>query len=231
MRATTSYELANAAHSAATAHRCTPSTLPMLCRYETTSTALAYTLFELARNPEVLAKLLKEVDTFGRSVEPGFDNLKQFPYTEAVFSEAMRMHPPVTPLFALVGTACEASRALSAACTLVSACLCSRLTQPLIACCCGQVVTCLSELRQTCGICELTAGCYVVSQRARICRQFGSSTLHRRGRSGPCFACNMRKPIHCAQNPLVNVGPTGPCRSLKACHDGFLVVLSGSVRC
>eukprot|EP00891_Asterochloris_glomerata_P000137 jgi/Astpho2/137/Aster-04602 len=74
----------------------------LLAGYETTSTALAYTLFELARNPEVLAKLLKEVDAFGRSVEPGFDNLKQFPYTEAVFSEAMRMHPPVTPLFALV---------------------------------------------------------------------------------------------------------------------------------
>ena len=88
----------------------------MLCRYETTSTALAYTLFELARNPQVLAKLLKEVDAFGRSVEPGFDDLKHFPYTDAVFSEAMRMHPPVTPVFALVGTACGFVKSLGAAC-------------------------------------------------------------------------------------------------------------------
>ena len=106
----------------------------MPCRYETTSTALAYTLFELARNPEVLAKLLKEVDAFGRSVEPGLEDLKQFPYTEAVFSEAMRMHPPVTPLFALVGTVGPEGLEWSS---------CSRLTRPItVAGCCMQWASC-----------------------------------------------------------------------------------------
>lgn len=70
--------------------------------YETTSTALSYTLYALARNPEVYRKLLEEVDTFGRDKVPSFDDLSQFKWIEACFLEAMRMYPIITPLWALV---------------------------------------------------------------------------------------------------------------------------------
>ena len=70
--------------------------------YETTSTAISYALYELARNPEVQRKLQAEVDAFGRERQPSFDDLSSFPYAEAVFHESMRLHPPVTPFIALV---------------------------------------------------------------------------------------------------------------------------------
>ena len=70
--------------------------------YETTSTAISYALYELARNPQVQQKLQAEVDGFGRERQPSYDDLSSFPYAEAVFSEGMRLHPPVTPFIALV---------------------------------------------------------------------------------------------------------------------------------
>ena len=80
-----------------------PSSLCLLhAGYETTSTAIAYALYELARNPAVQSKLQAEVDAFGQNREPSFDELSSFPYAEAVFLEGMRLHPPVTPFIALV---------------------------------------------------------------------------------------------------------------------------------
>lgn len=70
--------------------------------YETTSTAISYALYELARNPQVQQKLQAEVDGFGRERQPSYEDLSSFPYAEAVFSEGMRLHPPVTPFIALV---------------------------------------------------------------------------------------------------------------------------------
>lgn len=71
--------------------------------YETTSVALSYALYEIARNPAVQQQLQSEVDAFGCNREPSYDDLSAFPYTEAVFQEGMRLHPPVTPFIALVG--------------------------------------------------------------------------------------------------------------------------------
>lgn len=79
----------------------------ILAGYETTSTALAFTMYELARNPDVQEKMLQEIDAFGAGV-PGYDDLAKFPYTEAVFQEGMRMYPPVTPTVALQRQAKEA---------------------------------------------------------------------------------------------------------------------------
>ena len=70
--------------------------------YETTSTAIAYALYELARNQAVQQNLQAEVDAFGRERQPSFDDLSSFPYAAAVFQEGMRLHPPVTPFIALV---------------------------------------------------------------------------------------------------------------------------------
>lgn len=71
--------------------------------YETTSVALSYALYEMARHPAVQQQLQAEVDAFGRrDKEPNYADLSAFPYTEAVFQEGMRLHPPVTPFIALV---------------------------------------------------------------------------------------------------------------------------------
>ena len=64
---------------------------------------MSYALYEIAQNPEVQQRLQAEVDAFGRDKEPGYDDLAGLPYTEAVFLEGMRLHPPVTPFIALVG--------------------------------------------------------------------------------------------------------------------------------
>ena len=77
--------------------------------YETTSTAISYALYEIARDPEVQQRLQEEVDCFGKDREPSLDDLASFPYAEAVFHEGMRLHPPVTPFIALVSILCRHS--------------------------------------------------------------------------------------------------------------------------
>lgn len=64
--------------------------------------ALTYALYELAQHPDLQQKVVDEVDKFGRARIPSFDDLACFPYIDAVFKEAMRLHPPVTPIVALV---------------------------------------------------------------------------------------------------------------------------------
>jgi hypothetical protein len=71
--------------------------------YETTSMALTYALYELSRSPVMQQRLVDEVDQFGREKEPASADLAQFPFADAVLKEGMRLHPPVTPLIALVG--------------------------------------------------------------------------------------------------------------------------------
>ncbi|KAL3159373.1 hypothetical protein ABBQ38_009804 [Trebouxia sp. C0009 RCD-2024] len=83
-------------------HICAQAFTFVLAGYETTSTAISYALYELARNPVVQSKLQAEVDAFGRERQPSFDDLSSFPYAEAVFHEALRLHPPVTPFIALI---------------------------------------------------------------------------------------------------------------------------------
>lgn len=85
------------------------ATLMVYAGYETTSTAISYALYEIARNPEVQQRLQEEVDSFGKDREPSFDDLASFPYAEAVFHEGMRLHPPVTPFIALVSILCRHS--------------------------------------------------------------------------------------------------------------------------
>lgn len=64
--------------------------------------ALTYALYELSKHPEIQQKVVDEVDRFGRDKVPNFDDLAAFPYIDAVLKEAMRLHPPVTPMVALV---------------------------------------------------------------------------------------------------------------------------------
>ena len=64
-----------------------------LAGHETTANGLAWSFYLLARNPEVRERVESEVDALGRT--PSYDDLKQLPYTLAVFKEAMRLYPPV----------------------------------------------------------------------------------------------------------------------------------------
>ncbi|KAJ7754371.1 cytochrome P450 [Mycena maculata] len=63
--------------------------------HETTSTATAWALYALARNPAVQQKLRTELLTLDTD-EPSLDNLNALPYLEMVLRETLRAHSPVT---------------------------------------------------------------------------------------------------------------------------------------
>ena len=69
----------------------------ILAGYETTASALAYTVYCLALNPRAEAALLAEVDAWGRDKAPAMDDLAaSFPYVDACIKEALRLYPPAT---------------------------------------------------------------------------------------------------------------------------------------
>ena len=62
----------------------------------TTSSALAFTIWTLARNPDIQSKLREEVRTIaGEPTYDDFVNPNLLPYLDAVCKEAMRMFPSV----------------------------------------------------------------------------------------------------------------------------------------
>ena len=67
-----------------------------LAGHETTANALAWTWHLLTQHEKVRAKMKAEVDAvLGPDRLPGLDDAAMLPYTTAVFSEAMRIFPPV----------------------------------------------------------------------------------------------------------------------------------------
>ena len=64
--------------------------------FDTTSIALTYALYEIAKRPEVEAKILQEVATVleGRDVV-SYEEYGRLRYTQAVLRETLRMYPPV----------------------------------------------------------------------------------------------------------------------------------------
>lgn len=63
--------------------------------FETTSTALTWTLHRLSQHPEVAAAWHGEVDRVLGGRAPAWDDLPQLEVTERIFSETMRLYPPV----------------------------------------------------------------------------------------------------------------------------------------
>jgi cytochrome P450 len=67
-----------------------------LAGHETTATALAWTWHLLARHEPVRARLKAEIDAvLGAERLPELEDTARLPYTTAVFSESMRLYPPV----------------------------------------------------------------------------------------------------------------------------------------
>lgn len=57
----------------------------MLAGYETTANALAFTVHQLASHSDKEAKLLKEVDAWGKAKDLSLQDLDNFPYVDAAF--------------------------------------------------------------------------------------------------------------------------------------------------
>lgn len=68
--------------------------------YETSSTSLGFTLFELAKNPEAQEKLMQEVDSYlsRHNNVINYECISQIPYLEACLDEALRLYPVLAVL-------------------------------------------------------------------------------------------------------------------------------------
>lgn len=65
-----------------------------LSGHGTTASALMWTWYLLAQNPETEARLHAELDQVLGGRQPTLDDVPQLRYTAAVFTEAMRVYPP-----------------------------------------------------------------------------------------------------------------------------------------
>lgn len=71
------------------------STTFLTAGYETTANNLAFTIYCLATNPDKEAKLLAEIDAFGRDRTPTAEDMQaSLPYALAVVRESLRVYPP-----------------------------------------------------------------------------------------------------------------------------------------
>jgi cytochrome P450 len=79
-----------------------------LAGHETTSVALCWTWYLLARHPRIEAKLHAEVDRILPSDRlPGVADLPQLDYTRKVVTESMRIYPPVWGITRRAVEACQ----------------------------------------------------------------------------------------------------------------------------
>jgi cytochrome P450 len=66
----------------------------VLAGFETTSVALTWTWYLLSQHPHVEAAVHAELAAVLAGRSPGMDDLRRLPYTDAVFTEALRLYPP-----------------------------------------------------------------------------------------------------------------------------------------
>ena len=70
----------------------------ILAGRDTTACALSWTFYELTRHPEVIEKIIDEVNQvcgIGPDAELTYDSMAKLSYTHAAIMEALRLHPPV----------------------------------------------------------------------------------------------------------------------------------------
>lgn len=66
-----------------------------IASFETTTSALTWSLFLLAQHPAVMHQLMDEIETVLGDAPPHFDQLPQLPFLHWVIKESMRILPPV----------------------------------------------------------------------------------------------------------------------------------------
>ena len=66
-----------------------------LAGHETTANALTWTWYLLSQHPEVEARMHEELDRVLGGNPPQMEDVNRLPYVEKIFSEAMRLYPPV----------------------------------------------------------------------------------------------------------------------------------------
>jgi cytochrome P450 len=66
----------------------------LIAGYESTATALAWTLLAVAVRPDVAARLRAEIERTTGGRTPGVAEMDEMAYLRAVFSESLRLHPP-----------------------------------------------------------------------------------------------------------------------------------------
>ncbi|MEO0343648.1 MAG: cytochrome P450 [Pseudomonadota bacterium] len=66
-----------------------------LAGHETSASALAWSLYLVAKTPEVQEKIAKETRSLGDISDLKFRDLSKLPFTRDVFREALRLYPPV----------------------------------------------------------------------------------------------------------------------------------------
>lgn len=69
-------------------------TILFVAGHETTANALSFTLFLLAKHPEIQQKVLEEIVMVERGFPSPIEKLQKLPYTKAVIDESMRLYPP-----------------------------------------------------------------------------------------------------------------------------------------
>lgn len=76
----------------------------MFAGHHTTSTTASWLIIELLRNPEVMAKVVAEMDALAEAGggEITYQDLREVPWLESSIKEALRLHPPLILLLRLV---------------------------------------------------------------------------------------------------------------------------------
>lgn len=65
----------------------------ILAGHETTATALTWTLYLLSKHPEILQRVLSEIDTVLNGHTPTLEQLDQLEFTTMVIEETLRLYP------------------------------------------------------------------------------------------------------------------------------------------
>ena len=68
----------------------------LLAGRDTTAGTLSFTLYHLAKRPDVVAKLRAEIlETVGRDRKPTYEHLKNMAYLKSILNETLRLYPSV----------------------------------------------------------------------------------------------------------------------------------------
>lgn len=67
----------------------------LMAGHETTSNALAWTLYRLSMHPDVARRVRQELHEVLADRPPALEDLRKLVYLDAVLKESMRLHPPV----------------------------------------------------------------------------------------------------------------------------------------